>query len=771
MERRPPKLRKREFEEFAVSSVDSIVEDQRPEYSASSFGSFSAYFNNKQIKLLNADTHILHDQENHNPLDYPPIFKGCVIHVNGYTSPSISDLHRLIVLHGGQYAHYLNNKTSVTHIVSTSLTPKKMVEFARFRVVLPEWVTLSVTLKKLLPWSAYRTIKTSDTQMNLISIPECGNQTTVNNQETKFSDISYLQDPQIRKNTVLDPDFLDKYYKRSRLHHLSTWKSSLRLKYRSRIASLPTNLTSVSSDSARIVFHVDFDCFFASIAERDNPELKGKPVCVGYGGFQNAEIASCNYEARRMGVKNGMWMSRAKQLCPDLVSCPYQFEAYELASGHLYDVVLNTEADKIEAISIDEVLLEMTSKFSTVPDDELHGAILDVASDIRQQIYDLTSCWVSIGIGRNILQAKVASRLAKPNGQYFLEDSAVLEKVGNLRLQDLPGIGYSIASQLREHFSVKIVSDLREIERRDVQKLLGTKNGDRICNFSVGIDNDLIGEITDRKSVSAEVNWGVRFENNDQVKRFLQLALSKELSNRLVELGLSGSHLTLKLLQRSVHAAIRPPKYLGCGECDSFSKSGQLGDSTADEQVIGNYAVELYRRMAVPVLEIRGIGLQMTKLISRDGETSKQMKLDTSQKTVKSKPVKAQRFLSMTASKVDWNTLQELPREFRTEICLELGINGPTIAADTKIQRKYHVASFQGKSDKEELNVLLESWIVSSIENGQEGPETEDVDLFLSFLSKVVLLELNLSKAVDFVRWVRLEAEYSTTSFLARGCE
>ncbi|KAJ5928523.1 hypothetical protein N7466_007479 [Penicillium verhagenii] len=129
------------------------------EYEASSFGGFEDYMRRKKLKLQNLDAEIRASAR-----DCPPVFRGVVAHVNGYTQPSLQDLHRLIVSHGGGFLQYLDNKTSATHIIASSLTPKKCEEFRRYRIVKPAWVTESIKAGRLLPWDGFRLVEENQSQ-------------------------------------------------------------------------------------------------------------------------------------------------------------------------------------------------------------------------------------------------------------------------------------------------------------------------------------------------------------------------------------------------------------------------------------------------------------------------------------------------------------------------------------------------------------------------------------------------------------------------------
>ena len=134
-------------------------DEEGDEYGGSVFGGFSDYFRRKKLKLQNLDAEIRSQSA-----DRPSIFRGVVAHVNGYTQPSLNDLHVLIVQHGGGFLQYLDGKTTVTHIIASNLTPKKAVEFRRYRIVKPAWVVDSIAAGKLLPWTDYRVLDEGENQ-------------------------------------------------------------------------------------------------------------------------------------------------------------------------------------------------------------------------------------------------------------------------------------------------------------------------------------------------------------------------------------------------------------------------------------------------------------------------------------------------------------------------------------------------------------------------------------------------------------------------------
>src|SRR5690606_25854609 len=151
---------------------------------------------------------------------------------------------------------------------------------------------------------------------------------------------------------------------------------------------------------------------------------------------------------------------------------------------------------------------------------------------IRRQIRDLTGCEVSVGIGENILIARIALRRAKPSGQYHIRPKEVLSALENLKVVDLPTVGRALTTKLLSDLNVVTVGDLRSKSKETLIRVLGSKTGEKMYEYSRGINKEVVGELSVRQSVSVNINWGIRFENMAQVETFLR-QLSEELSRRL----------------------------------------------------------------------------------------------------------------------------------------------------------------------------------------------------------------------------------------------
>lgn len=433
-----------------------------------------------------------------------------------------------------------------------------------------------------------------------------------------------LADPHMRKSSTANPDFIKQYYSESRLHHLSTWKSDLKSRFQALAAekSSSQKQSKRKLGSRRYVMHVDFDSFFCAVSLKSAPEYVNKPTVVAHGSGAGSEIASCNYPARVFGIKNGMWMKTALTLCSDIKVLPYDFPAYEEASKHFYEAIIDV-GGIVQSVSVDEALVDITNICLHVGGSDglgVDGAGIlreqeranNIAKDLREVIKERTGCAVSVGIGANILLAKVALRKAKPAGQYQIKPEEVLDFIGELTVQDLPGVASSIGGKLSE-IGVKFVKDLRKLTKERLMSHLGPKTGEKMWEYARGIDKTEVGEQVVRKSVSAEVNWGIRFISQIEAEEFVQ-NLCLELQRRLVEQRVKGRQLTMKIMKKSANAPLDPPKQLGHGLCDTYNKSVVLGIATNSADVTGREAISILRSYGFSPGELRGLGVQMTKL-------------------------------------------------------------------------------------------------------------------------------------------------------------
>ncbi|XP_037645906.1 DNA repair protein REV1 isoform X2 [Sebastes umbrosus] len=420
--------------------------------------------------------------------------------------------------------------------------------------------------------------------------------------------------------------------------------------------------TSAPASVKSCIFHVDMDCFFVSVGIRHRPELKGKPIAVtsnrGQGrvplrpGAQPqleqqyyqrkhthpqpdedlhrtpsqesppdshangvdqdaatlsmAEIASCSYEARQAGVRNGMFFGKAKQLCPSLQSVQYDFEAYKEVALTMYETLAGYTHD-IEALSCDEVLIDGSALLA-----ELGINPEDLAGAIRADIKEKTGCCASVGMGSNILLARLATRKAKPDGQHLLKSEEVDDFIRELPVTSLPGVGPVMGRKLGA-MGVRSCGDLQQVSLSQLQKKFGPRTGQTLFRFCRGLDDRPVRYEKERKSVSAEMNYNIRFTRVDEAESFLT-NLSMEVQKRLQEAGLRGRRVTLKVMVRKVGAPLEPAKYGGHGICDNLARTVMLAQSTDSGQLIAAAVIKLFYAMKLQVHDMRGIGIQVQLL-------------------------------------------------------------------------------------------------------------------------------------------------------------
>ncbi|KAK3012326.1 hypothetical protein RJ639_011627, partial [Escallonia herrerae] len=406
----------------------------------------------------------------------------------------------------------------------------------------------------------------------------------LDNQSSKESSSSTMYGPpNQRHSTLVDPNFVENYFRNSRLHFIGTWRN----RYRKRFPSLSNEyISSNPNDSAQetAIIHVDMDCFFVSVVIRDRPELRDKPVavCHSYNPRGTAEISSANYPARDHGVKAGIFVRDAKALCPHLVIFPYDFEAYEEVADQLYNI-LHKHCKKVQAVSCDEAFLDVTESEA--------GDAQVLASIIRKENFETARCTASAGIAGNMLMARLATRTAKPDGQCYIPREKVGDYLHKLPIKALPGIGYVLEEKLKRR-EVKTCGQLRMISKESLQRDFGSKTGDMLWNYSRGIDNLLVGFIQESKSIGAEVNWGVRFKDMKDSQFFL-MNLCKEVALRLQGCGVLGRTLALKVKKRRNDAG-EPIKYMGCGDCKNLSHSITVPMATDDANVLQRISTQLF---------------------------------------------------------------------------------------------------------------------------------------------------------------------------------
>lgn len=278
------------------------------------------------------------------------------------------------------------------------------------------------------------------------------------------------------------------------------------------------------------------DAFFASVEQRDNPELRGKPIAVGFDGPRGV-VSTASYEARPYGVHSAMSMAQAKRRCPQLIVVPTHFEKYKEVSQQIH-AVFHEYTDLVEPISLDEAFLDVTDNKKGI---EL---AVDIAKEIKQKILERTSLTASAGISFNKLLAKIASDMRKPNGIFTVHPDRALDFIGSLPVEKLWGVGPKTANRMHE-MGVFTGAQLRRISCEHLVQVFG-KMGRVYYDFSRGIDNRPVVVAYERKSVGCERTFLEDLHIDSKI--IIELYhIVLELVERIERKDFRGRTLTLKL--------------------------------------------------------------------------------------------------------------------------------------------------------------------------------------------------------------------------------
>lgn len=275
----------------------------------------------------------------------------------------------------------------------------------------------------------------------------------------------------------------------------------------------------------RVIFHVDMDAFFAAVEQRDNPELKGKPVIVG-GLGQRGVVSTASYEARPFGVHSALPMAKARQLCPHAHFVTPRMHAYTDAS----QIIMQTFSDftpLVEPLSVDEAFLDMSGT------EKLFGSPQATAQHIKDAILKKTQLTCSIGIAPNKFLAKLSSDMNKPDGiTNFMVDN-VAEKLAPLPLKKLWGVGPKTLEKLQS-LGFHCFGDLQGAPPDTLSHHLG-KHGNTLIALASGKDNRSVSPASERKSIGSENTFNVDISGAQQVTSQLRkqcTGIAKELRRK-----------------------------------------------------------------------------------------------------------------------------------------------------------------------------------------------------------------------------------------------
>lgn len=236
------------------------------------------------------------------------------------------------------------------------------------------------------------------------------------------------------------------------------------------------------------------DAFYASVEQRDDPHLRGKPVVVAWKGNRSV-VCAASYEARRFGVRSAMPALRAERLCPDAIFIPPDFTRYRAVSRAVREIFLR-HTDLVEPLSLDEAYLDVTENKTSLP------TATRVAKAIREQIREELNLTASAGVAPNKFLAKIASDWRKPDGLFVIQPEDIDTFLSPLPVGRIPGVG-KVTEKRLEELKIKTVADLRNLEISTLETRFG-RYGIRLYELARGIDHSKVVSDRPTQSISAE---------------------------------------------------------------------------------------------------------------------------------------------------------------------------------------------------------------------------------------------------------------------------
>ena len=304
--------------------------------------------------------------------------------------------------------------------------------------------------------------------------------------------------------------------------------------------------------SRRNILHVDMDAFYASVEQRDDPTLKGKPVVVG--GNTRGVVAAASYEAREFGIRSAMPMRDALRRCPNLCRVAPRMSHYQSVSKEIF-AIFREFTPMVEGLSLDEAFLDVTKSL------QLFGNEVVIAREIKKRVKERTGLTASVGVAPNKLVAKIASDLDKPDGLFVVTDKNMRDVLDPLPVRVIPGVGPETLSRLNR-VRIATIADLRLAQDHDLEPIFG-RFTQRTRDRATGIDDRPVQPSRRDKSISAEITFDEDLSERRTMRRQL-LRLSEKTASRLRAKELVAGTVQVKIRQSDFstftrQSALKPP--------------------------------------------------------------------------------------------------------------------------------------------------------------------------------------------------------------------
>jgi DNA polymerase-4 len=293
----------------------------------------------------------------------------------------------------------------------------------------------------------------------------------------------------------------------------------------------------VMHDKTRKILHIDMDAFYASIEEREDPSLKGKPVVVGGSPQGRGVVSAANYEARKFGVHSAMPMAQALRRCPDMVRLPVRMDLYAQVSHQIREI-FSRYTPLVQPLALDEAFLDVTAS------EKLFGSAEQIGRRIKQEIQDELLLAASVGVAPSKFVAKIASDINKPGGFVVVDEGRVQAFLDPLPISRIWGAG-KVTVNLFERMGIRIIGQLRRQSEDWLQSHFG-RLGSHLWQLANGIDDREVITDSQAKSISHETTFAEDLTDQDQLEAWL-LHLTEQVAWRLRKHQLKGKTVNLKL--------------------------------------------------------------------------------------------------------------------------------------------------------------------------------------------------------------------------------
>ncbi|MDO6391198.1 DNA polymerase IV [Pontibacter sp. BT731] len=339
----------------------------------------------------------------------------------------------------------------------------------------------------------------------------------------------------------------------------------------------------------RKIIHIDMDAFFASVEQRDNPELRGKPVAVG-GSRARGVVAAASYEARRYGVHSALASKIAAQRCPQLIFVKPRFEVYSAVSRQIREIFYSY-TDLVEPLSLDEAYLDVTENKIGMPSATI------IANEIRAKIQAETGLTASAGVSFNKFLAKIASDMNKPNGFTLIPPDKAEDIVAALAIEKFYGIGKVTAAKLQS-MGILTGADLREKSEEELVRHFG-KTGRYYYRIARAQDDREVQPHRIRKSIGSERTFEVDLTEEEVMLPELE-KLAKEVAHDMERLQTTAKTITVKIKYFDFNQTTRSKTFLG---------------EIKSADAIFTIARDLLRTPHLPVYPVRLLGITASSLL------------------------------------------------------------------------------------------------------------------------------------------------------------